>query len=177
MLSRRTFLRHSALAVAGLTVAPRLAWASAGAARRLSFVHTHTGEQLTAAYAAGGRYLPEGLQRIHQVLRDFRTGEVFPIDPALLDLLHALAEKARTTSPFHVISGFRSPLTNAMLRSRSTGVAGRSLHMSGKAIDIRVPGVPLATLRDAAVALRLGGVGFYPDSEFVHVDTGRVRAW
>jgi uncharacterized protein YcbK (DUF882 family) len=176
MLSRRIFLRHSGLAVAGLALAPKLAWTS-GAERRLSFLHTHTGERLSVAYAVGERYLADGLKRVNHVLRDFRSGEAFPIDPALLDLLHRLSQTTGTASPFHVISGFRSPGTNAMLRSRSNGVAGRSLHMTGKAVDIRLPGVTLTQLRDAATALRRGGVGFYPESDFVHVDTGRVRSW
>jgi uncharacterized protein YcbK (DUF882 family) len=177
MLSRRTFLRSTGLAVAGLALASEQALASIASERRLSFVHTHTSERLSVAYAAGGRYLADGLRRVNEVLRDFRTGEVSAIEPALLDFLHSLADQTRATAPFHVISGFRSPVTNAMLRSRSQGVAGRSLHMLGKAIDIRVPGVRLPDLRDAAIALRRGGVGFYPQSDFVHVDTGRVRTW
>ncbi len=111
------------------------------------------------------------------MLRDFRTGDVHKIDPALLDLLYDLQERAGATRPFEVISGYRSPQTNAALRRRSHGVAGSSLHMQGQAIDIRVGDVPLASLRRAALALRQGGVGYYPASNFVHVDTGRVRTW
>ncbi|HSN31208.1 MAG TPA: DUF882 domain-containing protein, partial [Ideonella sp.] len=123
------------------------------------------------------RYLPDALAAVDRLLRDFRSGEVAAIDPALLDLLHALAMTTGAQGPFEVISGFRSPATNEMLRHRSSGVASGSLHMLGQAIDIRVAGVPLAGLRNAALSLRAGGVGFYPASDFVHVDTGRVRAW
>ena len=110
-------------------------------------------------------------------LRDFRNGEIGAIDPRLLDLLHRLRATTDSRQPFAVISGYRSPATNAALRLRSIGVASTSLHMRGQAIDIRLADVPLATLRDAARALGAGGVGYYPGSDFVHVDTGRVRTW
>ena len=148
--------------------------------RVLSFFSIHTGERLTTAYCCGGAYQPEALQQINVLLRDFRANEMKPIDPALLDLLHELHGTLGVDQPFHVISGYRSPQTNAMLRARGgadSGVASGSLHMVGKAIDIRVPGVALEQLRSSARALKLGGVGFYPSSNFVHVDTGRVRFW
>ena len=132
------------------------------------------------AYCCGGEYQPEALKEINHILRDFRANEIKPIDPGLLDLLHELGGTLETDQPFHIISGYRSPHTNAMLRARGgehTGVASSSLHMVGKAIDIRVPGVKLDHLRGAARSLKLGGVGYYPSSNFVHVDTGRVRAW
>ena len=161
---------------AGLLAAPRAALA-ATVERRLSFHHTHTHEHLSIAYASLGAYRPEALSRIDHLLRDFRTGDIHAIDPALLDLLSDLAALAGTREPFHVISGYRSPKTNQMLRARSEGVARHSLHMDGRAIDVRLPDVPLRQLREAAVALGRGGVGYYPGPGFVHVDTGRVRTW
>jgi uncharacterized protein YcbK (DUF882 family) len=145
--------------------------------RALTFLHTHTGERLTAEYVTQGSYVADALAAINHVLRDFRTGEEKPIEPALLDLLHRLTTVTGSHQPFQVISGYRSPKTNAMLRERSTGVAAGSLHMQGKAIDIRVADIPLPKLRAAALGLRGGGVGYYPESRFVHVDTGRVRTW
>lgn len=145
--------------------------------RALSFVHTHTSERLTAEYFQQGRYVPDALAALNHVLRDFRTGEVHTIEPGLFDLLHELASVTGATRPFQIISGYRSPLTNAALRLRSEGVAAGSLHMVGQAIDVRLADVPLARLRDAALALKRGGVGYYPGSNFVHVDTGRVRSW
>ena len=164
------------MGLAGTCLAPASVLA-APAARQLSFVHTHTGEALTLTYAELGGYIASALQRVNLLLRDFRTEEIHPIDPALLDLLYAVATSTATNEPFHVISGYRSPRTNALLRMRSEGVARASLHMQGRAIDIRLPDVPLRTLREAAIDLRLGGVGYYRRSDFVHVDTGRVRIW
>ena len=146
-------------------------------ARALSFVHLHTSERLSLEYAREGAYLSEALDALNHLLRDLRTGDVAPFDPALFDLLYRLCAACQATTPFQIISGYRSPATNAALRERSQGVASGSLHMRGKAIDIRVAGVSLATLRDAAIALQLGGVGYYPGSNFVQVDTGRVRRW
>jgi uncharacterized protein YcbK (DUF882 family) len=174
--SRRAFLTCAGTVAAGFVAAPRPALASF-TERRISFLHTHTREALSVAYASLTGYRPEALSRVDLFLRDFRTGEVHVIDPGLLDLLNDLAALAGTAEPFHVISGYRSPKTNAMLRGRSEGVARHSLHMDGRAIDVRLPDVPLRQLRDAAVALARGGVGYYPGSNFVHVDTGRVRTW
>ncbi|MEO7271373.1 MAG: DUF882 domain-containing protein [Vicinamibacterales bacterium] len=182
--TRRTFLGVGA-AAAGAALVPGRADAATALARAkpervLSFFNTHTGERLTTAYCCGGTYQPEALQRINVLLRDFRANEVKPIDRGLLDLLHELHGTLGIDQPFHVISGYRSPQTNALLRSRGggdSGVASGSLHMVGQAIDIRVPGVDLEPLRRAARALQLGGVGFYPRSNFVHVDVGRVRFW
>lgn len=145
--------------------------------RALTFRHLHTGEALTVEYARGGDYWPDALQAIDRLLRDFRTGDVHQIDPRLLDLLHRLAGTIDPRTRFEVISGYRSPTTNAALRRKSEGVAARSLHMVGQAIDIRVPGVRLPALHAAALDLGAGGVGYYPVSNFVHVDTGRVRRW
>lgn len=145
--------------------------------RELRFENLHTGERLAVEYCAAGRYVEDGLVAINHVLRDFRTGDVGRIDPALLDLLHALRQRLGSKQAFQVISGYRSPVTNAALRRRSHAVAERSLHMDGRAIDIRMSDVRLTNLRAAALDLRLGGVGFYPRSDFVHVDVGRVRTW
>lgn len=145
--------------------------------REIAFEHLHTGEHLDVIYWSGGEYVHESLSAVDHTLRDWRTGQVHRIDPALLDLLHDLKRETGTTSPFEVISGYRSPGTNRMLRETTSGVASSSLHMVGKAIDIRLAGVRLTDLRDAALSLRRGGVGYYPESNFVHVDTGRVRKW
>jgi uncharacterized protein YcbK (DUF882 family) len=174
--SRRRFLRTAGSVAAGLIAAPR-AVAGAVLERRIAFRHTHTSESLDVAYASPLGYVPQALSRIDHLLRDFRTGDVHTIDPSLIDLLNDLAHLTGTKHPFHVISGYRSPRTNAMLRRRSEGVARHSLHMQGCAIDVRLPDVPLRTLRDAAVSLGRGGVGYYPGPDFVHVDTGRVRIW
>jgi uncharacterized protein YcbK (DUF882 family) len=155
----------------------RAATAATSGTRALHFLHTHTGEQLSVEYAEGERYLPDALASVNRFLRDHRTGDVHPIDRGLLDLLHGLTQLTDTRRPFQVISGYRSPGTNAMLRRASGGVAGRSLHMVGQAIDIRLADVPLGKLRAAALAAGRGGVGYYPASDFVHVDTGRVRHW
>lgn len=128
-------------------------------------------------YSSATGYLPDALAAVNHFLRDFRTGDEHPIDPSLLDLLHRLTGLTNSQRPFEVISGYRSPATNAMLRLRSEGVAGSSLHMVGQAIDIRLADVPLPTLRAAALSIKGGGVGYYPRSNFVHVDTGRVRLW
>jgi uncharacterized protein YcbK (DUF882 family) len=145
--------------------------------RSLSFVHTHTGESLSTTYFQNGNYLAPSLERVNHLLRDFRTNEVHSIDPALLDILFDLQSRAHHAGPFEVISGYRSPQTNSALRRQSSAVAEHSLHMEGRAIDIRLKGFPTAKLRDVAIALRRGGVGFYAASDFVHVDTGRVRVW
>ena len=185
-INRRAFLGYGAVAAAA-AMSPLRASASSAVpprakapVRTLSFFHTHTGERLKTTYCCDGRYEPEALKAINTLLRDFRVNKVKEIDPGLLDLLHELGGTLETDQPFHIISGYRSPETNQMLRERGgahTGVASGSLHMVGKAIDIRVPGVKLENLRAAARSLKLGGVGFYPSSNFVHVDTGRVRYW
>jgi uncharacterized protein YcbK (DUF882 family) len=174
--SRRRFLTTMAVAAPAVLRARRAAAGDSGT-RALTFAHTHTGEHLDIEFAVGRRYFPDALERVNHFLRDFRTGDVHPIDPALLDLLHTVGRATDSRRPFDVISGYRSPVTNAALHARSEGVAVHSLHMEGKAIDIRLGDVPLRVLRDAARAARAGGVGYYPASNFVHVDTGRVRTW
>jgi uncharacterized protein YcbK (DUF882 family) len=183
--SRRTFLRVGGLATAAalgpaLIPLPVHAAAAGRGERVLSFFNTHTGERLTAAYCCDGTYQADALARINYILRDFRRNEVKAIDVKLLDLLHELGGRLRMDQPFHIISGYRSPATNSTLRTAGgahSGVATQSLHMVGKAIDIRIPGVRLDRLRNTALSLRLGGVGYYPAPDFVHVDTGRVRQW
>ncbi len=146
-------------------------------ARYLSFLNTHTGEKLKVTYWEHGRYLKDALAEVNHHLRDHRTDDVTRMDPRLLDQLFVVRQKMGFSQPYHVISGYRSPKTNALLRRQGHGVARRSLHMSGKAIDIRVPGQDLSRIRLAALSLHSGGVGYYPSSRFVHMDTGRVRRW
>jgi uncharacterized protein YcbK (DUF882 family) len=146
-------------------------------ARSLSFYNLHTDERLNICYFMCGRYQTQALNKIDFILRDHRSGEIKPIDRALLDLLFDLSRQIDPGSCFHVISGYRSPTTNARLRKRSRGVASGSLHMEGRAIDIRVPGYNTSRLRQICQNLKAGGVGYYPKSDFVHVDTGRVRSW
>lgn len=145
--------------------------------RAVSLHHLHTGESLKQVYWADGEYLDDGLAQINKLLRDHRTGDVHAIDPGLLDALHRLHEQVGGKKAFHIISGYRSPKTNNLLRGNSSGVAKKSLHMQGKAIDVRLPGHDLKHLHKAARTLRAGGVGYYAKSGFIHLDTGRVRYW
>lgn len=170
MLTRRSLVTGAA---AGC-LAPRAF--AADEPRALHFDNVHTGERLEAVYWRGG-YDEAALTAINHLLRDYRNDEVRAIDTRLLDLLHRLGQRVQTRSPFRVISGYRSPATNAMLHAQSNGVASRSLHMQGMAIDIVLEDVALADLRQAALDLQGGGVGYYPASDFVHVDVGRVRRW
>jgi uncharacterized protein YcbK (DUF882 family) len=151
--------------------------AAATAPRALSLLNLHTGEALRATYFENGAYLPDAMAALNHLLRDFRTGDAHPMAPGLLDLVSALTGTVGTRETVQVISGYRSPVTNAALHARSEGVAAHSLHMDGLAMDIRIRGVQLAHLRDAALSLRRGGVGYYAASDFVHVDVGRVRRW
>lgn len=177
--TRRAWLRAALLCGPATLVlpAPVRGMVLDEAPRRLAFHHTHTNERMSVVYAVGGRPIRQALTRINRFLRDFRSGEVHPIDPALLDILHDVRIATGGRGVFEVISGYRSPATNAMLRKRSDGIAKRSLHMRGMAIDVRLTDVDTASMRDAAVALRRGGVGYYARSDFVHLDTGRVRRW
>lgn len=175
-INRRNFLKLGMLAA----VLPLPAFASLGlplSERRLGFNNLHTGEKLDLPYWIEGAYVPETLVEINRVLRDHRTDQVAAIDTGLLDLLHRINAALGTSQPFQVISGYRSPASNQMLAGHSSGVAKGSLHMQGKAIDIRLPGVALADLHRAGLMLQGGGVGYYPASDFVHLDVGRVRTW
>jgi uncharacterized protein YcbK (DUF882 family) len=145
--------------------------------KTLSFEHTHTGEKLKLTYFERGNYIKDALQEINYLLRDFRTDDIHPIDTALLDQLFDLKQTLDLNKPFHIISGYRSPLTNAQLRKHSHGVAEHSFHMQGRAIDIRVEGVSSKTVRNAALTMAQGGVGYYPRNNFVHLDSGRFRTW
>ena len=163
------------LILIGFTLAP----AQASDARELAFHHTHTGKSLSVVYYHDGRYDPDALAQIDDHLKDFRTGNRHAIDPELLDVLFDIKTQTHSHAPFDVISAYRSPATNEMLRTHSsdTGVAQHSMHLQGQAIDVRLADVPLDRLRRVALHLQRGGVGFYPKSDFVHVDTGRVRYW
>jgi uncharacterized protein YcbK (DUF882 family) len=175
---RRRFLAAAAgLCGTAAAVAAAPALAARGATRCVSFVHTHTGERLRAAYFRDDCYQAQCLAQVDYLLRDFRTGDVHTIDRALLDILFDLQTLADRDAPFEVISGYRSPATNAMLHRSSDGVAQHSMHLEGRAIDVRLSGYPTDRLAAHARSLSRGGVGFYARSDFVHVDTGRVRVW
>lgn len=156
---------------------PASATTPAVGARRVAFLNTHTGDHFNDAYWEAGNYVPDALAAIRHVMRDHRSGEEHDIDPRLLDRLVNLNGLVEGHEPYQIISGYRSPTTNAALHEASSGVATRSLHMDGKAIDIRMSGVDLTRLHDAALSQSAGGTGFYPASDFIHVDTGRVRRW
>ena len=181
----RPGIRHCALWLVGLLAAAPLGqtWESASPSPRvyrLRFYHTHTNERLDIVYRRGENYLPEALAKLDHYLRDHRTGEVRHFDPRLFDLLYDLTASLNDAGgEIDVVCGYRTPWSNEFLRSRSahTGVALHSLHMQAEAIDIRLPGIPTAAVRDAALHLERGGVGYYRASDFVHVDTGRVRRW
>lgn len=185
--SRRDLLKAGLIGVAAgiVTVGvsgPVLAagrMASGGGAQRVSFRNAHTGDSFDGVYKVGGKYLPDAFDRINYVLRDFRTGEDYPIDPRCIDIISMVQQRTQRKDPLEVLSGYRSPRTNNMLRSASSssGVARNSLHMTGQAIDFRMPGFSTARLRDISIDLRAGGVGYYARSNFVHVDTGKVRHW
>ena len=145
---------------------------------RLRLFHSHTNERIDIVYRIEDVYVPEAVDRLDHFLRDHRTGDVRQLDNRLFDLLHDLAESVgRSGAEINIVCGYRTPWSNEFLRRTTSGVASHSLHMEGEAIDIRIPGVPTAELRNAAIALHRGGVGFYPKSQFLHVDVGRIRQW
>jgi uncharacterized protein YcbK (DUF882 family) len=162
---------------ASADILPGTATAAPTAPRLLSLVNTHTGESLQAEYFTASAYSSDALRRLNHLLRDHRSGESHAIDPQLFDAMHRLAELAQRDPEFEVISGYRSPASNAKLSAASSGVARNSLHMQGRAIDVRLRGVDCKRLRDLALSMQQGGVGYYPKSAFVHLDTGRVRSW
>jgi uncharacterized protein YcbK (DUF882 family) len=179
-LSRRRFVLMGAAALAIPLVSRIPAFALPEPLppdRSLSFHSIHTGESASVEYCQASCLLTPSLKKIDYILRDYRNGEIKEIDVRLLDLLSLLSRSLASDQPFHVISGYRSPETNAWLREHGTGVAKNSLHMLGQAIDIRIPGVKLSELYRVALSLRGGGVGYYPEANFVHVDVGRVRTW
>lgn len=178
---RRDLLKLGAAGVVG-TMLPFIGTQNVLAANntstwRVAFRHSHTGESFSGVYRVGDKYLPEAFERINYVLRDFRTKEVFPMDPHAIDVLSILQRKTNTKQPYEVLSGYRSPKTNAMLGRKTNGVASNSYHMYGQAMDIRAPGYSTKRLRNLARSLKSGGVGYYPRSNFVHIDTGKVRTW
>jgi uncharacterized protein YcbK (DUF882 family) len=179
--SRRRVLEAGGIVVgasAAALIVPAVARAAApDAERHVAFKNLHTQETLTVAFRRDGAYVPDALAKIQVILRDYRTGEQHPIDPPLLDYLYEVAQVAGVDPVFGVISGYRSPKTNAMLHERSSGVASRSLHMEGRAIDVRLAGIDCAELADKALGMKRGGVGYYRASDFVHLDTGRFRSW
>lgn len=177
-VTRRRFLHAGALSLVAVALGPRLALAAATEPRRLRMLNTHTLERVDLTYFDGSAVIQGALDGFNRLLRDHRSGDVFPIDPGALDIAWSLARAiGKAEGEYEIISGYRSPATNARLRAAGRGVASRSLHCVGQAIDLRMPGVPTATLRDAALELARGGVGYYAKSDFVHVDTGRVRRW
>ena len=178
-IDRRAFLRNATLASLSLTGGAR-AGAAAGAgsqSRSLSLIHTHTGERLNETYFDVNGYVSEALGRVNRFLRDFRSDEVHPIDVRTLDILHDLQVMTGHEAPYEIISGYRSPQTNAALRHNSTGVAEHSFHMQGRAIDARLAGFSTSQLHALARSMGRGGVGFYPRSDFIHLDSGPVRFW
>lgn len=178
LMQRREFLKFGFAGIVG-GVLPLISTKEALASSnwKVSFRHGHTGESFSGVYRVGDKYLPEAFERLNYVLRDFRTKEVFPMDPHILDIMAIIQQRTGRATPLQVLSGYRSPKTNAMLRVNTSGVAQNSYHMYGQAIDIRMPGYRSSKLRDIARSLKAGGVGLYSRSNFVHIDTGKVRSW
>ena len=177
-LNRRSFLKCSA-ALAASSTFPHLIHANTNLSseRTLAFINLHTDETLRCSYWANGEYDFRSLNEINYILRDHRVNEAFEMDVSLIDLLHSIHEITGSKAPFHIISAYRSPQTNKTLRQQTNGVAKKSLHMTGEAIDVRLPDVELIHLRDAAISLQTGGVGYYAKSNFIHVDIGKPRSW
>ncbi|GFO71797.1 hypothetical protein BJAS_P1511 [Bathymodiolus japonicus methanotrophic gill symbiont] len=177
-ISRRNFLRYTLGATAAIAMPVSYAGIQpSSVVRDLKLHNLHTEEKISLSYYEQGQYVSEALRDISYLLRDHRTGDVLAMDPGLIDLLYDLKGVLGTDQPFQVISGYRSPKTNAALHKKSSGVASKSLHMQGKAIDICIEGVAVRDMQKAAISLARGGVGYYPRSNFVHIDTGRVRSW
>ncbi|MGD8425198.1 MAG: DUF882 domain-containing protein [Gammaproteobacteria bacterium] len=173
---RRRFIKTLAL-TAPVLAFPGMLFAAPAEPRRLRFYHTHTGEKLDVVYHEKGDYLPDAMGELNFLLRDFRSGDVVDMDRDLLDLLCAAQERLGSTGTYEIISAYRSPKTNEMLRKRGGGVARGSLHLQAKAIDVRLTDASTRDLRQVGLDLAAGGVGYYPKSNFVHLDTGRVRRW
>lgn len=178
-MDRRTFMKLGGMASAAILMPGGLFASNTQPVfeKSLSFYNVHTGEAFRNVYWAEGIYIPEALEEISHILRDHHTGIAAPMDTRLLDLLYALRNDLDTTEPFQIFSGFRSSKSNAYLRKNTSAVAPKSLHMLGKALDVNLPGTDLSTLRKVAIRQRSGGVGYYPKSQFVHLDVGSVRFW
>jgi uncharacterized protein YcbK (DUF882 family) len=174
-LTNMTGLIRTAVLMTGILL-PLNSMSSVGE-RNLSFYHTHTQKTLEVTYAVGGEYVDSALEEINDFLSDFRSGDVIVIDPKLLDLIYDVRASLGSNGTFEVISAYRSPATNKMLRDAGRGVAKKSQHLLGKAIDVRLRNIDTSDLRDAALKIKRGGVGYYAKSDFVHMDTGRVRRW
>lgn len=176
-LTRRNFIKGSLQLAGGIILAaPIDGIASLSRSRKLSFYHTHTGERLKIDYSCNG-CSASTLRKLDWFLRDFRTDEMHSIDRGLLDIIYGIQQRTGSRGTIEIISGYRSPKTNNLLRSKGNGVASKSLHLKGKALDIRLSDLDTRKLRDTAISLRKGGVGYYAKSNFVHIDTGRVRTW
>jgi uncharacterized protein YcbK (DUF882 family) len=176
-VNRRGFLAAAASLAAVGFAAPAVAARRPLGIKTITLENVHTGDRLKTVYWANGKYVRSALHEVNWVLRDHHSGDVYPMDPQLLDVLYDLKAKLRAPGPIQILSGYRSPSTNAMLASMTDGVARNSLHMQGMAVDICVPGRPLRKVHNAAVGLEAGGVGYYPRSGFVHLDVGRIRYW
>ncbi len=178
---RRTFLKTGAIIATAAqlwmpTAADARSFVKSG--RTLQITNAHTGQKFQGEFWANGKYNTDAFKEIKEVFKDHRANETFPIDPRLLDIMYVLQQRANNTkNGYDLYSGYRSPNTNNKLRKASSGVAKKSLHMLGQAVDLRLPGTNLGSLRKDAIALKAGGVGYYPSSGFVHLDTGRVRSW
>jgi uncharacterized protein YcbK (DUF882 family) len=180
-INRRHFIKMGLLSTIAAAVNPiqvvEAITRSLPPTRSLSLYNTHTNESLAVSYCRSGNYCSKGLARINQIMRDHRTGDIKAIDTRLLDILYALAHRLDHTVSFHIISGYRSQATNASLRRKSRGVARRSYHTQGMAIDIRTPSLQISMLHTEALNLNAGGVGYYPESDFIHIDCGPTRNW
>lgn len=181
MNQRRSFLKSSALLATALSI-PAIGRATTVASgmpheRTLRMYNTHTGESLKSVFWAEGKFIPEAMNDINKLLRDHRNNEIAQMDPKLLFLLDQVSAQVGSNSVVHIISGYRSPESNKLLHENTTGVAKHSMHLEGKAVDVRIPGRDLAALHKAALHAGGGGVGYYPESQFVHMDTGRLRHW
>ncbi len=176
--TRRGFLQLGVTALTCMAARPALAaLPRVKGVKALAFHNLHTDERLRVTYWQDGKYSPAAHERINHILRDHYSGGVRNMDIRLMDLLYDLQRRLGNDSPLEIISGYRSPRTNLRLASSTSGVASRSYHTRGMAIDIRLPGTPLPRLHTAALAMRRGGVGYYPNSQFVHVDVGPLRKW
>lgn len=176
-IKRRAFLKMCAATIASATLPYQALAATTSKHCILSLYNIHTGESLKTCYRTNGKLIQRAVDRISHIMRDHRTGEIKPVDTKLLDLLHHIVEEVTPHAPISIVSGYRSPRTNAALRRVTTGVARNSLHMQGRAIDIRIPGYQTKTLHQVAIAMKSGGAGYYPASDFVHLDTGPIKAW
>jgi uncharacterized protein YcbK (DUF882 family) len=176
-ITRRKFISMGLITMAAALMPHEIFAADIFTERKLSFYNVYTHEKLEIVYWENGHYIQDALSRINYIFRDIRTGKVKAISTDLLDLLFAVQQRLRSKEPFHIISGYRTPQSNAILRRIKKGVAKNSLHMYGKAVDVRLPGYSINALRRVAVSLHRGGVGYYPRSKFVHIDVGKVRYW